>query len=470
MDLIDRTAIEIRDALANGEASSADLVEETIARTHDAAALNGYVSFDEAGLRQQAQAADARLKAGERLPLLGVPIAIKDNIEVAGQPCGNGTRALDGRIVAADADLIGRLRAAGALITGKVGMHELAFGITSNNAVTGAVRNPWDPARIPGGSSGCSGTVVAARLVPASIGTDTGGSVRVPAALCGVCALRPTVGRVSANGIAPISASRDTAGPLARSVADLALIDSVLTGDASALPEVSLRGLRLGLVRELFWDDLSPGVQHLNNEAVETLTRAGVEFVSVPLHDIDEINGEVSFVVALYEFVRDLTRYLEERQRGVSFEALVRAVASPDVRTITAPLLTDDGRISDVAYQEALEARDSLRGLYRDAFAATGVDALLFPTTPATAAAIGDDDSFIHNGRPSPTFATFIRNTDPGSNAAIPGLSLPLGLADGLPVGLALDGPAGSDRRLLAIGRAIEAVLAPMPLVPLGGR
>jgi len=465
MDLIDCTATDVRDALAGGTARCTDLVDRWIERTRAAEALNCYVAFDEAGLRQQARAAQARLDAGERLPLLGVPIALKDNIHAAGLPCGNGTRALHGRVVANDAALVHRLRAAGALITGKLGMHELAFGISSNNAVTGAVHNPWDASRIPGGSSGGCGAAVAARLVPAAIGTDTGGSVRVPAALCGVSGLRPTAGRVGGQGLAPISTTRDTAGPLARSVADLALLDSVLAQDATPLADVPLRGLKLGLPQEMFWSDLEPGVERSAREALDTLRRAGVEFVPVALPGIEALDAEVSFVVALFEFVRDMTRYLAEEARGVSFEEVVRGIGSPDVAAIAAPLL-GDGAVPEAAYAQALQARRRLQALYRDAFAASGVPALVFPTTPATAARIGDDETVMHNGRACPTFATFIRNTDPGSNAGIPGLSLPIGLAGGLPAGLALDGPAGSDRHLLAIGRAVEAALPPMPPAP----
>lgn len=465
MDLIDHTVTGLRDALARGEAKCADLAEQWIARTEAAAALNCYVEFDAQGLREQARAADERLARGERLPLLGVPVALKDNIEAAGFACGNGTGAVHGLKPTADAPLVQRLRAAGALIPGKLGMHELAFGITSNNAVTGAVRNPWDPSRIPGGSSGGSGAAVAARLVPAAIGTDTGGSVRVPAALCGVAGLRPTVGRVSADGIAPISLTRDTAGPLARCVADLALLDGVLTGDASPLPAVDLRGLRLGLPGEMYWDDLDPGVRASADAALTTLRRAGVEFVDVPLPGIAQLDGEISFIVALYEFVRDQAAYLDARPWGVSFEKLVAGIGSPDVQAIAAPLLTG-GAVPEAAYQGALEARKRLQALYAQAFATHDVAALVFPTTPATAARIGEDETFELNGRPCPTFATFIRNTDPGSNAALPGLSLPIGLSGGLPVGLALDGPAGGDRRLLAVGAALEAALPPMPFVP----
>lgn len=466
MELIDDTASEIRSALQRGSVRAADLAEQWIERTESAQALNCYVEFDADRFRQQAQAADAQRAAGQRLPLLGIPVALKDNIEAAGFQCGNGTRALHGLHAKRDAELVRRLRAAGAIIPGKVGMHELAFGATTNNAVTGAVHNPWDPTRIAGGSSGGSGAVVAARLVPAAIGTDTGGSVRVPAALCGVAGLRPTVGRVSQQGIAPIAATRDTAGPLARSVADLILLDSVLAGDDAPAPAVALQGLTLGLPQEYFWDDIAPDVRRTTEAALDTLRTAGVRFVPVSLPGLAQLNSEVSFVVALYEFVRDMTRYLHESGHGIGFDQLVAAIGSPDVQALARPLI-EGGAIPEPAYRQALETRQRLQAVYRDAFAASGAAALVFPTTPRTASRLGEDQTVDLNGHASPTFATFIRNTDPGSNAAIPGLSLPIGLSDGLPVGLALDGPAGSDRRLLAIGAAIEAALPPMPPAPL---
>lgn len=465
MEFIDQTASEIVAALDMGSTRSVELAERLIASTEAASALNCYVSFDAAGLLKQAAEADARRAAGQRLPLLGVPVALKDNIDAAGLPCGNGTGALHGRLPAGDAEVVRRLRAAGALIVGKLGLHELAFGITTNNAITGAVRNPWNTSRIPGGSSGGCGAAVAARLVPAAIGTDTGGSVRVPAALCGVAGLRPTVGRISAQGIAPISTTRDTAGPLARSVADLALLDGVLGAEASPLPAVSLRGLRLGLPRTYFWEDLDPGVRATADAALARLRSAGVEFVPIDLPDIAELDGEISFVVALHEFVRDMTAYLRDRSRGITFEQLIAGIGSADVKAIAMPLIRG-GAVPEATYQHALEARKRLQALYAETFARTGVSALVFPTAPSTAARIGEDETFDLNGRACPTFATFIRNTDPGSNAALPGLSLPIGLSGGLPVGLAFDGPAASDRHLLAIGRAIEAALPPMPLAP----
>jgi len=465
VELIDCSVNEILRRLDSGAARSADLALQCVARTDRAADLNCYVAFDADVFLRQAREADERRRSGERLALLGVPIAVKDNIQALGFACGNGTAALDGQHPRVDAGVVQRLRAAGAIITGKLGMHELAFGITNNNAVTGPVRNPWDPLRIPGGSSGGSGAAVAAGLVSAAIGTDTGGSVRVPAALCGVAGLRPTVGRVSREGIAPISTTRDTAGPLARCVADLALLDGVLSGDSSPLPDVALRGLRLGVPRAHFWEDLEPGLEALAETALEALARAGVTLVPVELPGIAALDQEVSFVVALYEFGRDMRAYLCDQGCAVGYEQLVAGICSPDVKAL-APALDGAGAVPEAAYRVALQARERLRSLYVDTFATNDVAALVFPTTPCTAARIGDDETFLHNGRACPTFGTFIRNTDPASNAALPGLSLPMGLSAGLPAGLALDGPAGSDRLLLAIGAAVEAVLPPAPRPP----
>ena len=465
MNLTQLGVAQLRRELRSGVVRSIDVADALIARTEAHAALNGYVAFDPEGLRAQARAADARIAAGEDLPLLGVPVALKDNIDAVGLPSSAGTGALRGLHPAQDAEVAQRLRQAGALIAGKANMHELAMGITTNNGVTGAARNPWDASRIPGGSSGGSGVVVAAGLVPASIGTDTGGSVRVPAALCGLVGLRPTTGRVTGRGIAPISRTRDTAGPLARSVEDCALLDGVLSGHAQPLVPVSLQGVRLGLPGPGFWDGLEPGVHSVVQEAIERLRSAGAQLIEVPLPALAGLNEAAGFPIALYEFVRDMGDYLQYAQRGVSLRQLVDAIGSPDVAAIVQPLL-GEGAVPEAVYAQALQARRGLQAVYAEAFAAHGVRALLFPTTALTAAPVGRDITVQLNGEELPTFAAFIRNTDPGSNAGIPGVTLPAGLAGGLPVGLGLDGPAGSDRGLLALAAAVEAVLPALPSAP----
>lgn len=457
MQLIGQPLASLRRLLDAGQVSSRELAQVFIDRTLATQSLNIYVQFDASALLAQAAQADKRLEAGERLPLLGIPVALKDNIDAEGFACGAGTHALHGLKPEQDAELVQRLRHAGALIAGKVGMHELAFGITNNNRVTQAVHNPRDPAHIPGGSSGGSGAAVAAGVVPLAIGTDTGGSVRVPAALCGVAGLRPTVGRVPGKGLAPISTTRDTAGPMALSIRDCATLDAVLTGDTSELRPLDLRGVRIGVPRERFWEDLHPDVRAATDRALQALTDAGVQLVDVALPGLSQANDEAGFPIALFEFVRDMRSYLATSRRGVSLEEVLAGIRSPDVAAVCQPLL-GQGAIAPAVYASALEARQRLQSIYADGFRKAGVAALVFPTTPRTAALIGEDETVELNGRQCPTFPTFIRNTDPGSNASLPGVSLPIGFAGHLPMGLALDAPIGQDRRLLALAASIETL------------
>jgi indoleacetamide hydrolase len=226
-----------------------------------------------------------------------------------------------------------------------------------------------------------------------------------------------------------------------------------------------LRGLRLGIPGAGYWDNLEPGVEQVGLRTLEALRSAGVVMVEVELPGLQEANAAASFPVALYEFVRDMRAYLKDAKRGITLEQLVADVRSPDVAGLV-PGLLGDGAMPESVYQDALAARQRLQAIYAHAFEKSGVAALVFPTTALTAKPIGEDETVELNGVRGPTFGTFIRNTDPGSNAAIPGVTLPAGLSDGLPVGIALDGPAGSDRTLLGIAAAIEALLPPAPLAP----
>jgi len=239
----DLTLVQARAALRDGTLSCVAYAQALLTRCAAGSEFNAWVTQDAVALLRDAAALDASGAARDpALPLAGIPIALKDNIDTLALPTSGGTRALLGRTPRRDAPVATLLFEAGALLAGKANMHELAFGISSNNTVTGAVRNPWNPALIPGGSSGGSAAAVAARMVPAAIGTDTGASVRLPAALCGVVGFRPTVGRYPGAGIVPISHTRDTPGAIARSVADVALIDGLLAGDSRPLPVVNLRG------------------------------------------------------------------------------------------------------------------------------------------------------------------------------------------------------------------------------------
>jgi mandelamide amidase len=319
---------------------------------------------------------------------------------------------------------------------------------------------------IPGGSSGGSAAAVAARMVPAAIGTDTGASVRLPAALCGVTGFRPTVGRYPGRGIIPISHTRDTPGPIARSMADIALLDGILAADGSPGGEASLQGLRLGLPLRYFFDGADPQVTRVMDAALALLRDAGVELVEAEVANLRELNDAVGFPVALFELQHDLPAYLADAGYPMTLAQVAAGIRSPDVAGIVASQLGSEA-VPRAAYDAALAVRVRLQAAYAEYFAGHRVDAMIFPTAILPARPIGDDETVELNGERVPTFFTFIRNTDPGSNAGIPGISLPAGLtADGLPVGLELDGPAGSDRRLLAIAAAIEAVLPRLPPPP----
>ena len=395
--------------------------------------------------------------------LHGIPLALKDNLDTAAMPTTGGTPGLRGHRPARNGAVVQKLLDAGAIVFGKTNLHELAYGITNNNAAFGAARNPYDPARIPGASSGGVGVAVAARMAPGGIGSDTGGSVRIPAALCGIVGFRPTTGRWSQAGIVPISHTRDTAGPMARSVADCELLDNVVTGSRASAPR-SLRGLRLGVPRAHFWEPLDREVARLMEGVLATLKDAGAVLVEGDIPDVGRLDNEAGFPIALYETVADLDAYLAGHGSPMRYRELVAQCASPDVAGLLQSL-HGEGAIPEAAYRHALTSlRPQLQAAYRDHFKRHDVVAVVFPTTPLPAALIGEDETVDMNGARVPTFATFIRNTSPGSVAGIPGISLPAAMTRaGLPLGLELDGPEGSDAELLAIARAVEAVLPKMP-------
>ena len=473
-DLIELTVVEAAAALRERACSCREYVEALIARSEAMAGLNAFVSHDWDALREAARAVDGG--AGTRGPLAGVPLALKDNIATTTLTTSGATGALAGLVAPRNAPVAEALFEAGALLGAKANMHELAFGITNNNAVTGPARNPWDPLMIPGGSSGGTAVAVAARMMPGGLGTDTGGSVRLPAALCGLAGFRPSVGRYSGAGIIPISHTRDTAGPIARTVADLRLLDAVMAGtgtgragrpgpgragsDSAQAPAPALDGLRLGLPRGAFFADLEPEVAAEAGRVLDLLSDLGVVLVEADIPEVSELNAAVGFPIALHEFVRDLPRHLAENGIALSLEDVLGGIGSPDVRGIVASQLGPDA-MPEAVYRKALDVdRPRLQRAFADYFAEHAVEAVIFPTSPVSARPIGDDETIELRGERVPTFPTFIRNTDPGSNAGIPGLSLPTGLTStGLPVGMELDAPVGSDVRLLAVGAAVEEAI-----------
>lgn len=469
MDFDQLTLTQAAADLRAGKVTSTALTTEALSRAKANADLNAFVTLDEAGALNAAAACDAA--ADTTKPLGGVPIVIKDNIEVAGLPCSAGTPALKDYVPKADAPVVAKLRAAGAVIIGKTSMHELAFGISGYNTAfkTGAefgVRNAYDRALIAGGSSSGTGAAIGARIVAGGLGTDTGGSVRVPAALNGCASLRPTVGRYPQDGIAPISHTRDTAGPMAATIADVALLDRAIAGGEAIAP-ADLKQVRIGIAKSML-TNLDADTEPAFHAAIAKVQAQGITVVEIEMPQLAELNGQVSFPVALYEAYDDMVAYLKHTGTGLTIETLVKEIASADVKgtyeglVLPRKLPGPDNTLLDAKpiYDAAIKtARPALQALYSRTFADNKLDAIAFPTTPRVAIPSNPESSTLEN------FGLFIQNTDPASNAGIPGIQIPiaLGATSKLPVGLELDGPAGSDRRLLAIGMALDTVFGRLP-------
>lgn len=466
------SASEAVRAVCEGRFESQALMQTYLERARARPDLNAFITLDAAQALRAARAADtSRSARGKCLPLDGLPIVVKDNIHVAGMPNSAGTPALKSFEPRTDAPVVRKLRDAGAIVVGKTNMHELAFGISGYNTAfkTGesyGVRNAYDPTRMAGGSSAGSGAAIGARIAPAGLGTDTGGSVRIPCAFNGCAALRPTVGRYSGAGITPISHTRDTAGPMGVSMADVELLDRVISGDAP-VEAADLSGVRLGIVAPLH-ADLDADTRAVTDAALQKLRGAGVTLVDVEMPRLMELNAAVGFPLALYEAHDDVSGYLKDHVAGLTLEQLAAEISSPDVKatydTFVLPrkLPGPDDTAVDArpVYEAAMrDHRPALRKLYVDTFTEHRLDALVFPTVPSVAMPANEQSSSFEN------FLRYIRNTDPGSNAGVPGITVPvaLGATTRLPVGIELDGPEGSDRRLVSIGLALEKLFGRLP-------
>ena len=465
------TAAEIVADIRTKKITAVSAVRTALERAEQLKELNAFIILN----KDAALAAAAQVDKGEKTgALAGLPIVVKDNINTSDMPTSGGTPALQHARPTRNAPSLQKLLDAGAIIIGKTNMHELAFGITSTNLspFAGAVKNPYDKTRIPGGSSGGTSAAIAARIVTCGLGSDTGGSTRVPAALTGTVGLRPSVGNGGAqrryhddNLVVPISHTRDTVGPMGRTVADVALLDSVITGTPMAQAE-PLRGKRLG-IPPAFWSGLDRDVAAVATAASAKLRDAGVVLVDADMPGLFEQNGKVSFVVALHEPIDDIPAYLKASGiEGITLADIASQIASPDVAGAFGAITAD---AFGAAYQDAITVqRPALQKMYEAYFRDNDLDGILFPTTIAPAPVIdaekGSNEMSINGDQPVPTFDTMIRNTDPGSNAGIPGLSLFAGLTPGgLPVGIEIAGPLGSDAKLLGLGLSIESILGSAP-------
>ncbi|MCS6971113.1 MAG: Asp-tRNA(Asn)/Glu-tRNA(Gln) amidotransferase subunit GatA [Planctomycetota bacterium] len=466
-------ALAIAEAVNRGTSARA-AVERALAACR-AERWNCIVRTCEAEALAAAEAVDRRVRAGERLPLAGVPIAVKDNLCITGLPATCCSRMLAGYIAPYTATAIARLQDAGAVVVAQTNMDEFAFGSSNETSCYGPVRNPHDPTRIPGGSSGGSAAAVAAGLVPIAIGSDTGGSIRQPAGLCGCFGLKPTYGLVSRYGLIAFGSSLDQVGPLAADPADAEAALLAMAGpdplDATSVawelsaPAASLAGLRLGVV-PAHREGLQPAVRAALEACCERARAAGAELVEVELpHERYAVavyyiigTGEAASNLARMDGVRfghraeadDLAAlYAESRGQGFGAEAKRRIMLGTFVLSTG---------YYEAYYRKAMQVRRLIRDDFRAAFARCA--AILGPVSPTTAFRFGEKLA-----DPLQMYLSDIF-TIAANLAGIPALSFPCGRdPDGLPIGLQLSGPPGSDRQLLAWSRAL-AISAGVPLAP----
>jgi len=427
--------------------------------------LNAYLTVTAELALAQAKKAESELYAprgrkshSDRGPLHGIPISLKDNIYTAGIRTTAGSKILTDFVPQHDAQVVAQLKEAGAILLGKTNMHEFAYGVTSNNPHFGPVRNPWDLSRVPGGSSGGSAAAVAAGICYGSIGTDTGGSIRIPAALCGVVGLKPTFGRVSIAGVIPLSPRLDCVGPLARSAADVALLLDPIFVRGKNEPSLqsptkpsSRRKFRLGVPREFFLDVLDEEVLFLFQEALRALRKLGAHLidVSIPLlKETEDAGNQIAWAEA--------THY---HQQAGWFPARA-ADYGEDVRT----RLEMGLKISAIAYLQAMETRRNFIAEFHNTLRESDLDAVVFPTTPIAAPLI-DQESVAINGTNHPARALLLRNNRPANLGALPAISVPCGLTPGgLPIGLQFMAAAQDELLLIQIANSFSQQLGPLSL------
>jgi aspartyl-tRNA(Asn)/glutamyl-tRNA(Gln) amidotransferase subunit A len=485
------TASELLAQLNAGALSSEDVVEECLERAEQHRRLNVFVHLDPDGMRKRAREIDRRRKAGESVgPLAGVPVAIKDVICVQGEPTTCGSRMLGAMQQDAsrkfrppyDATVIRRLRNAGAILFGKTNMDEFAMGSSTENSAYGPTLNPWDEQRVPGGSSGGSAAAVAADLAPLSLGSDTGGSIRQPAAVCGIVGLKPTYGRVSRYGLIAYASSLDQIGPFAHDLGDIALLLKVIAGhdphdstsvsepvpDYPAVLDQPPSPLRVGVVSEFFGEGLDSEVAGAVMEAIRIYERAGAKVKDVSLPN-SRAGIPAYYIVAPAECSSNLARYdgTIYGHRAEDFSArypgeedlapLVRMMMAsraegfgPEVkRRIMLGTFALSAGYADQFYNQALKVRRLIRNEFDSAF--KEVDVLIGPTSPTAAFKLGE--------RTDDPLAMYLSDiyTITANLAGIPGLSIPCGLTrSNLPIGLQLLAPPFAEELLLRTARVFE--------------
>ncbi|HEY5720639.1 MAG TPA: Asp-tRNA(Asn)/Glu-tRNA(Gln) amidotransferase subunit GatA [Gammaproteobacteria bacterium] len=472
--MLNATVAELSAALAGRRVSSVELTQLFLGRIGALnGALNAFITVDETRALEAARRADERRAKGEAGPLTGIPVAHKDIYCTKGLRTTCGSRILENFVSPYDAHVIERMAGAGMVTLGKTNMDEFAMGSSNETSYFGPVRNAWDPTRAPGGSSGGSAVAVAARMTPAATGTDTGGSIRQPAALTGTCGLKPTYGRVSRYGMIAFASSLDQGGPLARSAEDAALLLAAMAGfdprdstsvdapvpDYAATLGDDLRGLRIGLPREYFGDGVDAGVAAAVAAALDELRRLGAETVELSLPN-SHLSVPAYYVIAPAECSANLARFdgvryghrcadpvdledLYKRSRSEGFGAEVK-------RRIMIGTYALSAGYYDAYYLKAQRVRRLIRDDFSQAFAR--VDVIAGPTAPTPAFGLGEkaDD-------PITMYLSDIF-TIAANLAGLPGLSVPAGFVGGLPVGLQLIGDHFAEARLLNVAHRYQQV------------
>jgi len=463
------TLAQSRRQLAEGGSSEA-LVSEALGRA-ESSDLGGFVSLDRERALERARELDRNRPSGSVAPLWGIPVAVKDNLCTEGLRTTCGSRILENFVPPYTATAVARLQEAGAIVIGKTAQDEFAMGSTSETNAFGVVRNPADPTRVPGGSSGGSAVVVAANIVPVSLGSDTGGSIRQPASFCGVVGLKPTYGRVSRYGLIAYASSLDQIGPFSNSVEDAALMLGLVSGhdvhdntsatfavpDFLAGLEEGVKGLRVGIPAEYWGEGLDADVRKSLDEAVSKLRDAGAIIVPVSLPST-KFAISAYYVIAMAEASSNLSRFDGVRYTGRHKDARTLLEMYSKTRT---DLFGDEVRrriligtfvlsagYYDAYYAKAQRVRELIRREFEAAF--QHCDVLATPTAPTTAWKLGEkiDDPLAMYLSDIDTIAV--------NMAGLPGLVVPVRPVDGLPVGLQLIGPAFREDVLLRAGRAVE--------------
>jgi aspartyl-tRNA(Asn)/glutamyl-tRNA(Gln) amidotransferase subunit A len=464
------SACEIRAAVASGRATALEVCREALDRIDRLdGAIHAFLSVDREGAL--ARAADLDRDPPRDAPLLGVPVALKDNICVAGLPATAGSRLLDGYRPPYNATVVDRLHAAGAVIVGKTNCDEFAMGSSNEHSAYGPTANPWALDRVPGGSSGGSAAAVAAGMVPVALGSDTGGSVRQPAALCGLVGLKPTYGRVSRYGLIAFASSLDQIAPMTRTSADAAVVLRVLAGadprdsttasraaeDFAAALDGGVSGLRVGVPRALLADGVEPGVRRQFDAALDVLAAAGAVVVDVELPHAPlaiptyymVANAEASSNLARFDGVRYGVRAEADSVNDMYYRTRARLGAEVKRRIMIGTYVLSAG-YCDAYYRKAQAVRTLIRRDYERAFAAA--DVIATPTSPTTAFPLGE--------RTADPLRMYLSDvfTVPANLAGLPAISVPAGLdGNGLPVGVQLTGPAFEEGRLLRFAAELEA-------------